>query len=769
MAKKGNNYMLHNTKMLSKQIVKNSGISLSFILAVFICHFTSCTCFAAEVQFDPVTVSKKKDQLPIEPRGDTTSTQDTISKKAVDTLVGPAQTGSYKALGMLPGINEQSADAYGLSLGKTMRVRGSYEGDGFLRNIDGLPVSSHGGGGDFIDFENVHYVTMYRGGMPVENSLAVRNMTGLMDLSILWPTDKFGAVVKQSFGMDGFLRSFARIDSGLLPSGTSLFASYSWTTADKWRGTGGSPDDRHNLEMGISQKLGSKVKIDLFGIYHELDQHDFRALTYTQASDLGQYRYYDYNKTLTGIPAIDQNYYDFTRQHYRDAMVLANIEIKPTPNSRITIKPYYWNDEGYRLMGRSNGYTRLDVNPQQYGVVAQYDVPLPFVDATIGYWFMAGTDTLPPPLYQKAYRLVAGQPGVATFAGWTRLAKIDDRVYHSPYLNLKKTLGNVEVMAGLRYSLRVNPKTTSYLTAGLPDVSYEDVWKYNPQVDPSIQIPERIWEDWLPSVGVSYHFTQDLSTFFSYAKAYNYDSWGGQTTAYTNNRTAFTNAGVTFDDIWRKLQPENLDNFDLGLRFRHGDWSIAPTLYYTIHRHKTVTVYDQSIGASYLQSNANATSYGAELEIAGRPLPMYKPITFYMSASWGRHEFDNNITTASNTVKATKGKQVPDTPEWMFKFAPTWEQYGFAVTPVVRYIGTRYGDTENKEKIGNYTVVDLHLAYTLKELLGLKKFTIGLDFINLFDRRYVGQINTSDFALSNSVTYYPGAPFTVMSSITAEI
>lgn len=723
-----------------------------------------------DMQLDTITVKDKREPLPIEPLQNATSTQETISKKALDTLVGPAQTGSYKALGMLPSVNEQSADAYGLSLGKTMRIRGSYEGDGFIRNIEGLPVSSHGGGGDFIDFENIQSVSVYRGGMPVENSMGVRNLTGLMDLSILWPKNTFGATIKQSVGSDGFLRTYARLDSGLLPSGTKLFTSYSWTTADKWRGSGGSPDYRNNVEVGISQQLGSKAKVDIFGVYHEMAQHDFRALTYAQASDLGKYRNYDYNTTLTGVPATDQNYYDYTRQYYRDAMVLANIEITPTSDSKITIKPYYWNDEGHRMIGGGNGYTDMYVNPQQYGFTAKYDLPLAFVDTTIGYWYMAGTDTLPPPLLSKSYTLTPGQTGVATFSSWKRIAEIEDRVYHSPYLNLKKTIGDVEVMAGIRYSLRVNPKTTTYKTAGVSNMSFEDMYthKSSLQVDPSIQIPERTWEDWLPSIGVSYRINPDVSTFFSYAKAYNYDAWGGQTSAYSNNLTAFTKAGVSFSDIWNKLQPESLDNFDLGLRYRHGDWSVSPTLYYTMHKHKTVTVYDQNVGASYLQSNANATSYGAELEITGRPLPDYKPVSFYLSASWGRHEFDNDIQTASNAIKATKGKQVPDTPEWLVKFGPTWEDYGFSVTPMVRYVGTRYGDTENKETISDYTVVDLHLSYTMKELLGLKKFTVGLDFINLFDRAYVGQINTSDFVLSNGVTYYPGAPLTVMSSVTAE-
>lgn len=722
--------------------------------------------FAAEtgdgVQLDSVTVKSRKNAELIEPVQDAATTQEKIGKKTLEMLVGSAQTGSYKAFSMLPAVNEQSADAFGLALGKTMRVRGSYEGDAFLRNVESLPVSSHGGGGDFIDFENVDSVTAYRGAIPVANSMGVRNLSGLMDLSLLWPKDTLGVTIKQSFGSEGFLRSYGRIDTGLLPSGTKLFGSYSWSQADKWRGVGGSPDARKNFELGVSQQFGSKVKVDLFGVYHELGQHDFRGLTYAQASNLGQFRDFDYNSAKTGIAATDANYFDYYKQYYRDAMVLGSIEISPTADSKLTIKPYYWNDLGYRLMGRSNGYVRMDINPQQYGFTTQYDLPLHAVEASLGYWFMAGTDTLPPPLSQKLYN------GNGAFQTWTLLAKIEDRIYHSPYLNLKKSFDNLDIMAGLRYSLRINPKTTFYQTAGLPDVSYNDIFNYNPQVDPTMQIAERSWEDWLPSIGLNYHVSPDLSVYASYAKAYNYDAWAGQINTYTNNKAAFTAAGVSFNDIWSKLQPESMDNFDLGLRYRHEDWNIAPTLYYSMHKHKTVTVYDSVIGVPYLQSNADASSYGAELEISGRPLPGYRQLSFYLSGSWSRHEFDNNIQTASNRIVQSKGKQVPDTPEWMAKFGPTWEDYGFSVTPLIRFIGTRYGDTENKEKISDYTVVDLHMGYTRKDTLGFKKIAVGLDLINLFDRAYVGQINTSDFALNNSINYYPGAPFTVMSSITAE-
>ena len=696
------------------------------------------------------------------------TTQEIISKRMVETMLNEAQTGSYKALDMLPSANVQTGDAYGLALGKTLRLRGAFKGDEFLRNIEGLPVSSHGGGGDFIDFENIRSIGIYRGAIPTDRSFGVRNMTGGMDLSILWPRDEFGGVVKQSLGDDNFSRTFVRIDSGLFSSGTKVFVSYSTTSADKWRGKGGQPESRDNFEMAVSQRLGSNAKIELFGVHHEMEQHDFRGLSYDQVQNLSEYYDFDYNTKLTGDPSQDQNYYDFTRQSYEDTMLMANFEIALAENGKLTLKPYYWKDEGYRYMGRRGGVMYLTTQPEQYGFTGQYDVTIDPVDLSVGYWQQTIVDCLPPPLGMKMYAINYADDGSTylSFSNWTSLQKVSDRIYRSVYLTAKTAIGKTTFTGSLKYMYQRDPGKTAYNASGIPDVSYENAFSYNPAVDLDIRAKEKTWEFWEPGFSVNHEFNEDINGYFAYGTGYQFNNWSGLSSSYTNYKDAFVAAGITFDSLWDDLEPERYHNFDMGLRFEGGIFTIAPTLYYSINKNKTVTVYDEIAGVSYQQSDADATSYGAELEMTARaPAPFSGDLLLYFSGSYNHYTYDNDIKNASDNIVRSKGKQIADTPEYMAKLGATYQLRNFSISPMARYIGKRYGDVENIQEADDYVVADLYLTYNTGTIGFLRDVKISLSFINLFDKQYIGLINTSDFTEARSTSYYPGAPLTIMGGV----
>jgi iron complex outermembrane receptor protein len=727
---------------------------------------------APNVKLEEIVVKEKetKEFVEIDPKSLTT--QETIPKEMINTLLNEAQTGSYKALNMLPSANVQTGDAYGLALGKTLRLRGAFSGDSFLRNIEGLPVSSHGGGGDFIDFENIQNISIFRGAIPTARGFGVRNMTGGMDLSILWPEDKFGGMIKQSLGTSNFRRTFLRVDSGLLPSGTKFFGSYSTTSADNWRGEGGQPESRDNFEMGVSQKLGKNAKLDIFGVYHELKQNDLRGLTYDQAQHLCVYGKFDYNRRLTGNAAQDQQYYyDFTRQVYRDIMFLANFETKLPGDTKLTLKPYYWNDKGHRWSGSSTGVGIGDptTQPQQYGFVAQYDFSIKPVDLSIGYWNHTAVDGLPPPLGSKRYVLSYAADGSArfTYAGWSSLSKVSNKTYNAPYMTAQTTLGKTTFMGSLKYTYIKDPSRRGYSTTGLPDVTYEKAFDYNPPVDPETTTRSRLWRFWEPGFSVNHEFTKDMNAYFAYGTGYEFNNWSGLSSSYTNNKAKFKAAGISFNSLWNKLDIERFDNFDLGFRYKGKMFGIAPTVYYSLDKNKMVSVYDPVVGASYQQSDANATSYGAELEITAQPpIPVPGDLTLYLSGSYNHYTYNDDIRNASSNIVRSKGKQIADTPEYMAKFGATYSIQRLSITPMARYIGTRYGDVENKEKVGSYVVADLYMSYHTGRVWAMDDVRFNLSVLNLFNKRYIGNINTSDFTVSNSTSYYPGAPLTVMGGIT---
>jgi iron complex outermembrane receptor protein len=84
---------------------------------------------------------------------------------------------------------------------------------------------------------------------------------------------------------------------------------------------------------------------------------------------------------------------------------------------------------------------------------------------------------------------------------------------------------------------------------------------------------------------------------------------------------------------------------------------------------------------------------------------------------------------------------------------------------MVRYLGERYGDAENTEKIGDYTLADLRISYGRKNLDGIDALKISLDFNNLFDKEYIALVNAMDDSRAGATSYYVGAPLTTLLTV----
>ena len=115
---------------------------------------------------------------------------------------------------------------------------------------------------------------------------------------------------------------------------------------------------------------------------------------------------------------------------------------------------------------------------------------------------------------------------------------------------------------------------------------------------------------------------------------------------------------------------------------------------------------------------------------------------------------------------ATKGMQIPNTPQVMVKGGLTYEQAGISLTPMVRYIGPRYGDAANKERVPGYTVADFTASFDLGKYAGIELPKASISVLNIFDSRYISQISPNDTDLSAGANYYAGAPRTIVGSLT---
>lgn len=716
-----------------------------------------------KISLDEVVVTDKKTSGVLGVKERQPNTESAISREGLERFGGAGQINAFQAIDALPSVNFQSADAFGLSNNRSIRVRGQTRVSSTVEGISLLNYGLDPGVSDIwlFDMENLEEVTLYKGAVAAERSLSPYNTAGNMDRTLLRPGDRFGVTLRDNFGSFGLNKIFTRVDTGLLPTKTKLFLSYSHTEADKWKGAGASRADI--ASFGLIQQLPAGARFEFFGTYSDSKTNSYRALTYEQTKDLGKFYRYDFNRTLTGDAKQDIYYYDYNRDSFRNYAFFGNLEIKVPGDGRLSIKPYYANEDGYSLTGAgkllgSPGVRRWDIVHDNYGVVAQYDTPFLGTDLTFGYWY-AVQEPPGPPTAQSAYR---SNKGGLKYAGWAILANaVENHEWNSPYFSVGKQLGKFYVKAGFRYVSERTPSTNLYNTTDVPEIAYPDVLN-SASVDPLGSVKSRVMSEWLPNVGVNYAISKQLNAYFNYGRNFgrpSFDVW----TVYSNNKAVFREKGIGAQYVWDQVKPEITDNFDMGLRYSGDKVYVAGTVFGIIDRDKGVSVTDPLLGIKYTRNIAEAMGYGVELEASVKPLEY---LSFFLAASYNRFEFTDDITVGPGAVTKAKGNQVPDAPEFETRVGATYTFHDFSISPLLRYTGKRYGDVENNETISDYAVVDLNIRYTKKNILWCKVFSAGVSFLNLFDTHYIGIINASDDTRQGSASYYAGAPFTVVGNVT---
>ncbi|MGD0657734.1 MAG: TonB-dependent receptor [Syntrophorhabdales bacterium] len=747
---------------------------MSTNIAIITCALCALICVSnqswCEEQNEPMTmdevvVTGKEEKGPLEVKTSQPDTESTLNREAL-SLYGGGGINIFKAIDVLPSVNFQSPDPYGLSDNFSIRVRGQTRVES---TIEGLSLMNYGldpGPADLwmFDTENLSSVTVYKGAVAAENSLGPYNSGGTVDRTILRPSDKIGLTVDEYHGSFDFNKVFTRFDSGLLPTGTKLFASFSQTGADKWKG----PGDFNDVigSFGIVQNFSPDVKVEVFGTYTNPEVYEYRSLTYAQSRDLSIYNRYDFNPNLTANSKQDINYYGYNRDTFTDRAFFANLEIKTAGDGKLTFKPYYVRENGYTLAGvgsllGSPGIRDWEIVHNSYGLASQYNISLLGIDTTLGYWY-ADQEPPGPPTAQKVYRATTSD--TLTYAGWAVLANpTENHEWHSPYLLLGKKLDDFYIKAGLRYVYEKMPSIDLYNGSAtvVPNVSYLDALGYS-NVIPAGSVHGPIVREWLPNFGITYAPWKELNTYFNYGRNFGrsaFDSW----TAYASNPSTFASRGLTEQYLWDKLKPTISDNFDLGARYNRDSWYVTGALFSALYHDYGVSVADPALGGlAYTQNIASATSYGAETEIVKY---LTKKINLFATGSYNKFEFTDNIVAATNTVTMAKGKQVPDVPVYEARLGGTARFYDFAISPILRYTGSRYADVTDVDRVPAYTTVDVDLRYTKKDLCWCESFSAGITFLNLLNARYISYLNLSDDTKQGAASFYAGAPLTVMGTV----
>ncbi len=688
----------------------------------------------------------------------------TLTKKTLNKMGGPAQTNYYKAIDLLPGINVQTADATGVSSTQNIKVRGKSSFH-IGRTVEDLPltgiVGTNGiGGGELFDMENVSELNVYKGAVASDKGFSLSTSGGVVNANLLPASNDFGVQLKQTIGSDNFRRTFGRVDSGKIFDDSAFFLSYSNTSGEKWKGEGDSPDGKTNVNFGYTTYFGDKVSAKLYAAYSKVKLHDYRSLTYAQANDLGSFYDFDYNTKLTSGATDNDKYYDYNRQEYESWATIADIKIELAENAILTFKPHYWTEDGYRLFsGGSNKVIRWDIGHEQYGLLSKIDAYVLDTDIAIGHSYL-NMEAPPPPVYRKIYGLDSN--GKVASSSYHTLSEQSNNILNTFFITAAKNIDDITISGGFKYLIWKTANLQYFKDIGSisGDLSYnEAIGIATP--DSRESVDSQTYHRILPNISFDYKINSNLSTAIQYSKTYGRPDWGPQAVAYQKASAAYK-AANTMQDMFDKLKPEMADNFELSATYNSDKFHFKPVLFYSRYTDKELNIYDDVAQQRYNISSGKAHAYGAEAEFSYQAT---NELSLFCSPSYTISKYDDDTKVSSTQTIQTKGNELPDIPNLLVKLGATYEINSLNVSPVIRYSDFRYGDALNSEKIDSYTTVDIHASYAWKNVFSLKEVALNVSVLNLLDKKYIGIIQSNDFTLDNQTSYMPGAPLSAFISI----
>ncbi len=654
----------------------------------------------------------------------------------------------YKAIASLPGVDIRTNDPFGMDV--THKIRGKADRN-IGETLEGLPLKGIGPGvglATMVDSENIERIDVEKGAIRADGGFGYGSDNGMVDMKVKKPSDTLHVSAKQTLGSENFKKSFARVDSGDIGGVAKVFVSGSWSEADKFKGEGESPV-RKNLAFGIASSADQSVEWELYGIYNDEKKHSYKGLSYEQSKDLSTYADLDYNTELTGDAATDAQYYDYNRQDFETYTFFGKIKIPLFEGASVALRPYFLNDKGTSYSGSGDKVIEWLVDHDTFGAVAEYEQKLEDATFKIGYWYQE--DEPPGPPTSRKLRV----PGSLDFIKWERIVDAEtNHIFSAPFATYEQRLGSVLVNAGLKYLWLSSPRLVSYNTAGIGDVSFDQALSDASKVD--FTLPSNTYEVFLPNLGVSWFMDENSLIKANYGRNYNTPSYGfgGSVVSYFNSAAVGKDESI-LQKMWANIKPEESDNFDLLYRFENRDLSLESTLFYSLVQNVGGTFYDPVLDYNYQQNTAEALSYGLELGAGYRATDA---LALHAAATYNHYAFTSDIQSATDVTIASKNNQLPDVPEFYANISADYDLNGYVFSPVLRYLGKRYVDVENRYTVDAHYLLDLAMRKTFK-LDANSALDLAFSITNVTDETYISTVSTSETNVAqNRPTYIVGAP-----------
>lgn len=672
-----------------------------------------------------------------------------------------------RAIEKLPSVNIQASDPFGSYEWSTRVTIRSFAQSQLGFNLDGIPLGdmqygNHNGlhVSRAISSENISSVRVSQGSGAVSTQ-STGNLGGTIEYFSMDPLDHLQTDVNLTYGSDETVRSFTRINVGS-PDGFRGYVSYGYATTDKYKGKG--RQYQHMVNAKAVMPVGEDAQINGWFSYSDRHEQDYQDMSLGMLSRLGYgfdnltddyalaIRIADIanNRGDTGAPisnaaagtvypgnitSVDDAYYDASGLR-RDVVGALGFKTGLGDDAHFQIKAYYHSNTGMGLWATPyvpspNGVpisirtTEYDI--QRVGVFSSVDFELGFNKVNLGMWYEHNEFNQARRFYALASRTNPGQS----------------------FLDYPKNPFRTD------WNFDFTTKTVQYFVQDTIDLDRLKInlgWKgYRVlnQADAIVKgpYPEGKFktEDWFqPAIGAVYDIDGHAEVFAGFSQA---------TRAFPSvNGSIWGTTQAGFDAIKNTIKPETSDTYEVGFRYNAGTFNGVLGGYLVNFRDRLLSVTSGAgiLGnPSVLQNVGAVRSLGLEAAANWR---ITSDLTLYGSYTYTDSTYrDDVFNNAGKLVAAIAGKTVVDTPKHMARGEISYDNRVVFGRVGVNYMSKRYftytnnltgnvltGVGDGLGYVPGRAIVDATAGYRITD-----KIEIQVNASNLFDKKYIGTINSN--------------------------
>lgn len=253
----------------------------------------------------------------------------------------------------------------------------------------------------------------------------------------------------------------------------------------------------------------------------------------------------------------------------------------------------------------------------------------------------------------------------------------------------------------------------------------------------------------LPNVGLTWRFDPANMVYFSYSQELS--------APRTDDLYTVSISGANTVNV-DNVKPETSTNYELGYRYQTARILGTLDVYKSSFQNRIVSTYDQDTGLYDDRNVGDVEFYGVEGQIGVKPL---RGLTLLGNFSYNHSELQQDLLYGLDKVthqpiyEPLKGKQLVETPEWMFGGRAQYEFGPATLGLQTKWVDKRWVTDVNDLSVPSYMTWDMDLKVKLDWIT--PGTYVQANIINLFDKRYWGSLGTT--ASADTSKPYSGSPY----------